>query len=68
MRIDQLLLKEIGPFKDALIELPEGTDPKMADVYLLTGPNGSGKSTALYAIAGLVGCGAAPLSTDIGAA
>ena len=53
--IDKLLLRDIGPFRDATIEFPQGSDPKLADVYLLTGPNGSGKSTALYAIADCLG-------------
>jgi predicted ATP-binding protein involved in virulence len=55
MRIDSISLHEVGPFKDVRIDLPEGTDPELADVYLLTGPNGCGKTTVLYAIAALVG-------------
>jgi predicted ATP-binding protein involved in virulence len=54
MRIDSVTLHEIGPFKDVQIDLPEGTDPDLADVYLLVGPNGCGKTTLLYAIAALV--------------
>jgi energy-coupling factor transporter ATP-binding protein EcfA2 len=54
MRIDSITLREIGPFDDVRIDLPEGTDPNLADVYLLTGPNGCGKTTVLYAIAALL--------------
>lgn len=64
MRIDRILLKETGPFDLAEISFPPGTNPDLADVYLLTGPNGSGKSTVLYAIAGLIGCGR--LGRDLG--
>jgi len=56
-RIDAVLLREVGPFAEVTIEFPPGTDPDLADVYLLTGPNGSGKSTVLYAIAALIACG-----------
>jgi len=54
MRIDSITLREVGPFDDVRIDLPEGTDPELADVYLLTGPNGCGKTTVLYAIAALI--------------
>ena len=55
MRIDKLTLHKVGPFESAEIVFEKGTDPNLADVYLLTGPNGSGKSTALYSIASLIG-------------
>ncbi len=67
MRIDKILLRQVGPFEDATIELPPGDDPELADVYLLTGPNGSGKSTALYALAGLFGTGFNQLGPDFSA-
>lgn len=51
MRIDSIYLRDVGPFDEVTIPFPEGTDPNLADVYLLTGPNGCGKSTVLYAIA-----------------
>ncbi len=69
MRIDEISLREVGPFDDARIEFPPGSDPTRADVYLLTGPNGSGKSTVLYALAGALTAGnAKSLSPDLGAA
>lgn len=57
MRIDSLYLKDVGPFEEVTIDFPAGTNPHLADVYLLTGENGSGKSTVLYAIASLLGAG-----------
>ena len=66
MRIDKLFLKQVGPFENAMISLPAGTNPDLAVVYLLTGPNGSGKSTALYALAGMIGCGHGNLGSDHG--
>jgi predicted ATP-binding protein involved in virulence len=55
MHIEKILLRDVGPFDDVTIEFPKGTDPRLADVYLLTGPNGTGKSTILYALAWLIG-------------
>jgi predicted ATP-binding protein involved in virulence len=57
MRIERILLREVGPFDDVTIEFPKGTDPNLADVYLLTGQNGAGKSTVLYALAAMIACG-----------
>jgi predicted ATP-binding protein involved in virulence len=54
MHIERLRLKDVGPFDDVTIEFPKGTDPQLADVYLLTGPNGTGKSTLLYALASAI--------------
>jgi energy-coupling factor transporter ATP-binding protein EcfA2 len=54
MRIESIHLRDIGPFDDVTIDFPEGKDPQLADVYLLTGPSGCGKSTVLYAIAALI--------------
>jgi predicted ATP-binding protein involved in virulence len=55
MRIDVITIKNLGPFDNVRIELPQGADPELADIYLLTGPNGCGKTTVLHAIAALVG-------------
>lgn len=55
MHIEKILLRDVGPFDDEPIEFPKGTDPRLADVYLLTGPNGTGKSTILYALASVIG-------------
>jgi predicted ATP-binding protein involved in virulence len=57
MHIERILLRDVGPFDDVTIELPKGTDPNLADVYLLTGPNGTGKSTILYALAAVIAGG-----------
>ena len=57
MHIERILLRDIGPFDDVMIELPKGTDPKLADVYLLTGPNGTGKSTLCMDLAARVSRG-----------
>ena len=65
MQIDQIALRNVGPFNDAHIVLPRGSNPDLADVYLLVGPNGSGKSTVLYALAGIIGCGASKLGDDL---
>jgi len=54
MHIERILLRDVGPFENVTIELPKGTDPKLADVYLLTGPNGTGKSSILYALASVI--------------
>jgi predicted ATP-binding protein involved in virulence len=65
MRIESIYLRDIGPFDEVKIDLPEGTDPNLADVYLLAGPNGCGKSTVMYAIASLVGKGESQISQDL---
>ncbi|MCA9568336.1 MAG: AAA family ATPase, partial [Myxococcales bacterium] len=51
MRIEELILRGVGPFEEARFVFPAGRDPDLADVHLLVGPNGSGKTTALRAIA-----------------
>jgi predicted ATP-binding protein involved in virulence len=64
MQIDRIILRDVGPFQDVMIELPRGQDPQLADVYLLTGPNGSGKSTVLYALSALIAGGQDGLGQD----
>jgi hypothetical protein len=66
MHIEKILLRDVGPFDDVTIEFPKGTDPQLADVYLLTGPNGTGKSTILYALAAVIGGGAMRGATTLG--
>ena len=56
-RIARIALRDVGPFRDVSLELPPGSDPTRADVYLLTGQNGTGKSTILYALAAAIQCG-----------
>lgn len=64
MRIESVILRDVGPFKDARIDFHKGSDDTLADVYLLTGPNGCGKSTVLYAIAAAIGGPRAVLGSD----
>jgi energy-coupling factor transporter ATP-binding protein EcfA2 len=53
MRVARLELKDIGPFEDAVFEIPE---PKgTGELVLFEGPNGCGKTTILQAIAGFAG-------------
>jgi energy-coupling factor transporter ATP-binding protein EcfA2 len=51
MRIESLRLHDVGPFHDSTIEFPKGTNPDLADIYLLVGENGTGKSTVLQTLA-----------------
>jgi hypothetical protein len=64
MHIERILLRDVGPFDDVTIELPKGSDPRAADVYLLTGPNGAGKTTVLYALAAVIAGGQELLGVD----
>ena len=49
MRVARLELNDIGPFEDAVFEIPE---PKgQGELVLFEGPNGSGKTTIVQAIA-----------------
>lgn len=49
MRLASLELKNIGPFEDAVFEIPEPRGP--GELVLFEGPNGSGKTTIVQAIA-----------------
>ena len=52
MRITKLELKNIGPFEDAVFEIPPAPGP--GEVVLFEGPNGSGKTTIAEAIAAFI--------------
>lgn len=49
MRIERIELKDVGPFDDAVLEIPEPAGP--GELVLFEGPNGCGKSTVAGAIA-----------------
>jgi predicted ATP-binding protein involved in virulence len=53
MRLRKLSLRDIGPFDQLELDLPEGQRADRADVHLLIGPNGTGKTTILQALAQL---------------
>ena len=59
MRVSKLELKNVGPFQDAVFEIPEPKGP--GELVLFEGPNGSGKTTLMQAIA----CAAAPSTQGI---
>lgn len=59
MRPQRIELKAIGPFEDAVLEIPEPTEGR-GELVLFEGPNGSGKTTIAQAIA----CAAAPPAYD----
>ena len=44
MRIERITLHDIGPFGEAVLELPPAPE-KGGEVILFEGPNGSGKTT-----------------------
>lgn len=50
MRIERITLHDIGPFGEAVLELPPAPE-KGGEVLLFEGPNGSGKTTIAEAIA-----------------
>ncbi len=60
MRVSKLELKNVGPFEDAVFEIPEPKGP--GELVLFEGPNGSGKTTLMQAIA----CAAAPTPNTMG--
>jgi energy-coupling factor transporter ATP-binding protein EcfA2 len=51
MRIARLELKEIGPFDDAVFEIPAPPEGQTGELVVFDGPNGSGKTTIAQAIA-----------------
>lgn len=51
MHLHHVRIRNIGPFDDLSLHLPEGSRSDRADVHLLIGPNGTGKTTLLEAIA-----------------
>jgi energy-coupling factor transporter ATP-binding protein EcfA2 len=55
MRPQRIELKAIGPFEDAVLEIPEPTEGR-GELVLFEGPNGSGKTT----IAQVLACAAVP--------
>jgi predicted ATP-binding protein involved in virulence len=57
MRLEKLILRDIGPFREVAFEFFKTKLPKLAEVHLFVGPNGSGKSTLLYSIASCLGAG-----------
>jgi energy-coupling factor transporter ATP-binding protein EcfA2 len=50
MRVERITLKNIGPFTDAVIQIPPAPE-KGGEVILFEGPNGSGKTTIAQALA-----------------
>lgn len=60
MRIEQIELKEVGPFEDAVLQIPAPAEGQRGELVLFEGPNGSGKTT----IAQVIACASAPPSRD----
>lgn len=56
MRIARIELKEIGPFEEAVLEIPEPEEGQRGELVIFEGPNGSGKTT----IAQVLACAAEP--------
>jgi len=50
MRVERITLHEIGPFEDAVLQMPPASE-KGGELILFEGPNGSGKTTIAEAIA-----------------
>lgn len=63
IRLERLALKGIGPFEDAVFEIPAPDPGSSGELVLFEGPNGSGKSTLLEAIAVLIGSAYPPFRT-----
>ncbi|HVK66055.1 MAG TPA: ATP-binding protein, partial [Polyangium sp.] len=51
MRVARLELSGIGPFEDAVFEVPEPPAGSSGELVFFEGPNGCGKTTIAQAIA-----------------
>lgn len=51
MRVARIELKEIGPFEDAVLEIPSPVEGQRGELVIFEGPNGCGKTTLVQAIA-----------------
>lgn len=57
MRVARIELKEIGPFDDAVLEIPAPAEGQRGELVIFEGPNGCGKTT----IAEMIACSALKL-------
>ena len=51
MRVARIELKEIGPFDDAVLEIPAPAEGQRGELVIFEGPNGCGKTTIAEMIA-----------------
>jgi energy-coupling factor transporter ATP-binding protein EcfA2 len=51
MRVARIELKEIGPFEDAVLEIPAPAEGQRGELVIFEGPNGCGKTTIAEVIA-----------------
>ena len=51
MRVERIELRDIGPFDDAVLEIPPPAPGQRGELVLFEGPNGSGKTTLAQVIA-----------------
>jgi energy-coupling factor transporter ATP-binding protein EcfA2 len=58
MRVEEIKLKEVGPFEDAVLQIPAPAAGQRGELVLFEGPNGSGKTTIAQVIA--CACAMAP--------
>ncbi len=66
MRISRLELDGIGPFEQAVFEIPPPPEGTTGELVLFEGPNGCGKSTILEAIAVLIGAAGRSIQQEAG--